>query len=444
MPGFYLPSDQEFDHKSDDFIEPALSKERRYKHFDLPVASDATVPEFDPSSVGKPHRFLPLLGYTDLTRKYVRDEKSNRKIKIKKRPIRFASHSDASYLQAYSNHLSPLYEAALQTDETSDSVLAYRRGGGTNIHHARSLFDEIRERSDCEVYALDISGFFDCLDHDHLKSEVQRLVGGERLLGHDWSVFNNITKYSWVESEDLDKLLGKKRNRMGRVCSPDDFRQHVRGRRHGLVRTNEFEYGIPQGTPISGLYANLYLRTFDLEVTRMLADIGGTYRRYSDDIAILLPTGSTLKDVVDVIEKMIADFNLAIATEKTEVAHFKNGLLISKKPIQYLGFTYDGQKKLIRPSSLDAYRSKMQDGIHAKLVVAKQQEIPSSEVYKRQLLSRYTHKGKGRNFIQYAYKASDVLAAEEIKDQVKNHIKWFNGVWDREVARVYGGLVTKP
>jgi len=208
-----------------------------------------------------------------------------------------------------------------------------------------------------------------------------------------------------------------------------------------LVRKHDLEYGIPQGTPVSGLYANIYLRTFDLEISQLLASFGGSYRRYSDDIAIVLPLGAKQPHVVGVIEKLLADFSLALSVGKTETADFNQGVLASEKPIQYLGFTYDGRSSLIRPSSMDAYRSKMKHGIHAKLVAAKQKGVPSYNVFKRQPLSRYTHKGKRRNFIQYAYKAADVLGAPEIRHQVKDHIRWFNDAWDREVVKVYGGLV---
>lgn len=442
MPGFYLPSEEEFDPQTDDFILHCLAKERRYQHFDLPLSDEGRNQNIDFSLKGSPHRFLPLLGYTDITRKFVRDASGERREKIKKRPIRFASHEDAAYLQAYADYLGPIYEAALHEDGTNSSVLAYRRGGGTNIHHAKSLFDEISYRENCSVFALDISGFFDCLNHEHMKHEILRLVGGDRLNGHDWTVFHNVTRYSWVESDDLDKLLGKKRKRQGRVCSPDAFKSNVRGRKGGLVRTHELDFGIPQGTPVSGLYANIYLRTFDVEMSLLLAGLGGSYRRYSDDIAIVLPLGAKQNHVVGVVEKFIADFALALSTDKTETADFKNGFLVGDKPIQYLGFTFDGEQTLIRPSSLDAYRSKMKHGIHAKLVAAKQKGVPSFKVFKRQPLSRYTHKGKRRNFIQYAYRSADLLDAPEIRNQVKDHIKWFNKAWDREITKVYGGLVT--
>ena len=442
MPGFYQPSDEDFDPATDDFVLHCLAKERQYQHFDLPLTEDERIQQIDFSEIGDPHRFLPLLGYTDITRKFVRDTNGERREKIKERPIRFAGHQDAAYLQAYADHLGPIYEAALREDGTHSSVLAYRRGGGTNIHHAKSLFDEISYRRNCSVFALDISGFFDCLNHEHLKYEVSRLVGVNKLEGHDWSVLRNITRYSWVESNDLDRLLGKRRKRQGRVCLPEAFKAQVRGRKHGLVRTHDTEFGIPQGTPVSGLYANIYLRTFDLEITGLVEKLGGSYRRYSDDIAIVMPLGAKRDHVVGVVEKFIADFALTLSVDKTETANFEDGPLIGNKPIQYLGFTYDGKRKLIRDSSMDAYRSKMKQGIHAKLVAAKQKGISSSKVFKREPLSRYTNLGKRRNFIQYAYKAADLLGAPEIRIQVKDHIHWFNKAWDREVVKVYGGLVT--
>lgn len=451
MPGFYLPSEDEFDPSTEDFILPVLSKERPYKHFDLPLTDREQV--FDFSQEREPHRFLPLLGFTDQARRYIRvknedgtwkrDADGNfvREEKLKPRPIRFASHSDAAYLQAYAGQLNAFYEKALAEDETSRSVLAYRRGGGTNIHHAKSLFDEIRARGDCTVFAMDISGFFDCLDHTLLRDEIAGLLGATRLEGHHGTVWKNVTRYSWVETEDLDKLLGRKRNGHGRVCSPADFAKHVRGRKDGLVRTHSQTFGIPQGTPISGLYANIYLRTFDREMIAWVSNHGGSYRRYSDDIAVILPLGAKVRHVVAVVEKMLADFGLAMSVDKTDTADFKGGLLASSTPIQYLGFTFDGQKTLIRASSIDAYRGKMRRGIHAKLIAAKSKDIPSAEVFKRESLARYTHLGKRRNFLRYAYKAADVMGSPEIRGQVSRHVTWFNRAWDREVSRVYGGLV---
>jgi hypothetical protein len=444
MPGFYLPSEDEFDPSTDDFVQPAVSKERKYKHFDLPLSEADREQIIDFSQASEPHRFLPLLGFTDEARRYVRNASGVHEIKIKERPIRFAGHGDAAFLQAYANRLNGNYERALVADGTTGSVLAYRKGGGTNIHHAKALFDEIKSRGDCAVFAMDISGFFDCLDHTMLRDEVAGLLGVTRLEGHDASVWKSVTRYSWVETVDLEALLGRKRNGHGRVCSPADFADHVRGRTDGLIRTHDQPFGIPQGTPVSGLYANIYLRTFDRQMIAWCEQYGGSYRRYSDDIAVVLPLGAKVRHVVAIVEKMLADFGLAISADKTDTADFKDGLLVSPTPIQYLGFTFDGQQTLIRPSSLDAYRGKMRRGIHAKMIAAKAKKVLPSEVFKRESLSRYTHLGKRRNFLRYAYKAADVMGCPEIRQQVAHHVTWFNRAWEKEAAKVFGGLTLTP
>jgi hypothetical protein len=135
-----------------------------------------------------------------------------------------------------------------------------------------------------------------------------------------------------------------------------------------------------------------------------------------------------------------ADFGLAISADKTDTADFRGGLLISPTPIQYLGFTFDGQKTLIRASSLDAYRGKMRRGIHAKMIAAKSKKILPTEVFKRECLSRYTHLGKRRNFLRYAYKAANVMGCPEIKRQVSHHMTWFNRAWEREIVKVFGSV----
>jgi len=82
----------------------------------------------------------------------------------------------------------------------------------------------------------------------------------------------------------------------------------------------------------------------------------------------------------------------------------------------------------------------MRRGIHAKMIAAKAKDVPSFEVFKRESLSRYTHLGKRRNFLRYAYKAADVMGCPEIRQQVAHHVTWFNRAWDREADRVFGRL----
>ena len=440
MPGSDLTEDDPFDPETDDFLHRSMIKKRRYRHFDDPIPDEIRNAGFALTAFDKKHRFRPLLGFTDETRRVFRDDDGKLQTKIKPRPIRFASHQDAAYLQAYAEYLSTRYEAALSTHHLGQSVLAYRPTGLTNIHHAKSLFDEIRQRSNCTVVAVDISGFFDTLVHSHLRAELFRVLDAKKLEGHDWHVFRNITRFAWVETADLDYVLGKKRARGSRICKPQDFDRHVRSTKSGLVQVHGDPFGIPQGTPVSGLYANIYLLSFDQHIAGLSASLGGSYRRYSDDIALVFPSGVDGQELVDVVQKHLADFGLCLSEDKTDMARFTSHPLACDQPIQYLGFIFDGQNTTIRDSSLNRYREKMQIGIHAKMVAAKEQSIPSNQVFQREVRSRYTHLGKRRNFLQYAHRASDILDAPEIRQQVKAHVKWFERTWEREKKRVYGGL----
>lgn len=386
--------------------------------------------------------FFPLLGFTDISHKMEKtlDSSGNieRNYNLKECPIRFASHKDAAYLQAYAQFLTPHYERALEDDKTSASVLAYRSGGGTNIHHAKAMFDEIRAMQNCIVVAMDISGFFDHLNHNLLRDELRKILDVDHLEGHHGTVWKNVTRYAWVETSELDQVLGRKRRRNGRICTPKEFEVHVRGIKGGLIRRHKEPYGVPQGTPISGLYANIYLRTFDKKLVEWCSKRGGSYRRYSDDIAVILPSNFTSTDTVDFVETALSDVKLNMSKAKTESATFASGRLTSNKPIQYLGFTFDGEKILIRQSSIDRYCRKMAKGIHAKMIAAKEHgKIDPTEIFKREALARYTHLGQRRNFLTYAYKAAEIMQSDLIKKQVKGHMRWFKKAWRKELTRVF-------
>ena len=55
------------------------------------------------------------------------------------------------------------------------------------------------------------------------------------------------------------------------------------------------EYRIPQGTPISALAANIAMIDFDIEMVREINALGGSYRRYSDDILVVVPSQHRMK-----------------------------------------------------------------------------------------------------------------------------------------------------
>ncbi len=290
---------------------------KKYPHFDpLISAHDAEALALDPERVAC-HTFYPFLLYTKHSTRFAPRGVMG---KAKDRPIRYAARRDAYIYARYRHLLAELYEAELARLRLDSCVLAYRRipkpgkvGGKCNIDFAQDAFLKLRElgeRGECCAVALDISSYFEHLDHDKLKSLWCRLLGVDRLPTDHFQVFKAITRYAVVEKEKVCERLGhfgvKDTTGSGKpikgyltpfnhmpkqLCRGNEFREKIAGSGSykSLIKVNFKPYGIPQGAPISDLLANLYLLDFDQKVQAMVAAMGGAYYRYSDDILIITP-----------------------------------------------------------------------------------------------------------------------------------------------------------
>nr|WP_250808900.1 reverse transcriptase domain-containing protein [Neorhizobium tomejilense] len=274
--------------------------------------------------------------------------------------------------------------------------VAYRRlpkdGGGNkcNIAISKDVFSFIREVGDCVVTVVDIKSYFESLDHDRIKSVWETLIDSELPPDH-LAVFNSITKYSIVDLDKLFKRLklndlvsapsGNRSQRRMRnidvlkadgykqICSTKEFREIVAGSKNGfpsLIQKNGFNFGIPQGTPISDLVANFYLIDFDQEVNAWVSAKGGMYKRYSDDIVIVIPKVSNKNeiDAKEFLQSSIKKYGrqLRIQDRKVCVVRFdKVGTSLdfthisgsaSRNGLEYLGFEYNGKTVKIKNSTL--------------------------------------------------------------------------------------------
>ena len=126
------------------------------------------------------HSFYPFLAYEkeerQLKRVHMRD-KSHKK----KRPIRYAAHTDGYIFSYYAKQLAELYKNKLQALDLQECVLAYLKGNGSNIEFARDAFNEVEKRDACVAITFDISSFFDSLDHALLKRRWCELLGQQTL-----------------------------------------------------------------------------------------------------------------------------------------------------------------------------------------------------------------------------------------------------------------------
>jgi hypothetical protein len=363
---------------------------KRYPHFDSWLsAKDAIALATDPHRVVT-HPFYPFIKYVQHWNRYA---DKGKKGKAKDRPIRYASRGDAYIFAYYRDLLSKRYELALTTQQLSNSVLAYRKipteegqGGKCNIHFARDAVSKIQELGNCAVVALDISGFFEHLDHKSLLKLWCKMLGKSRLPDDHHQVFKAITQYSIVNKQELYERLGyfgpKRRTKSGKIikgylkpfssmpiqlCTGKEFRTKIAGGdgKPSAVKKNHKPYGIPQGAPISDLLANLYLLDFDILIAGWVKELGGYYFRYSDDILIVIPGGPAeglkiMSNVRDAIGKFGS--KLLIKEEKSSVFAFKKGLegqefelvhgIQGRNGLEYLGFRYNGQHVYIRDSTL--------------------------------------------------------------------------------------------
>jgi len=236
---------------------------------------------------------------------------------------------------------------------------------------------------------LDISGYFESIDHGVLQAVWCRLLGVDELPPDHAHVFRAITRYAVVGRDEVYDRLGyygpKPKGGKGflrpynempmQLCTPKEFREKICGGLPGypsLIEVNKNPYGIPQGAPISDLLANIYLIDFDRQMAAYTSERGGFYFRYSDDILVLVPGGDTEGRVAkDYAVNLIKDFGseLVIKPEKSSIVKFttdgserifqfvegaqgKNGL-------EYLGFRFDGMKVFIRDSTLSRFYRKI-------------------------------------------------------------------------------------
>jgi len=392
---------------------------RKYPHFDLPLTeAEAAQLVTNPKTVAQ-HSFWPFLAF-DLERRRYKSKDGVGIVSVKKRPIRIASHRDGYILAYYASVLAECYEKRIAGTALQEAVLAYRRGLGSSIDFAMAAFNEIESRAECVVFAFDLEGFFDSIDHKILKDQWCRTLDVKRLPADSFAIYRAITAYATVNREECLKVLGVA---VGAtiprpLCTPSAF--HTKLRQAKLVHTNDLPYGIPQGSPISAVLSNVYMVTFDVTLSTWANDNGGYYRRYCDDILLVVPPdkAAVVSSVIAVALKGQGD-HLFLNDKKTTETHFKAGRIAAGPVLQYLGFTFDGSVRLIRSQTLSKFWRRVVYGVRAARRRAKKSSV-SPHVYRRKLYRRFTHLGKS-NFLTYAKRAWTISDDKGIRRQVRRH-----------------------
>jgi len=167
-------------HEATDFIG-----DHRYRHFDgfithqdLDTNQSRLVSVLkQPDELSK-HSFLPLLRKDKTVRRYNRNKSDgNLKIGQKLRPIMYASHVDSCIYGFYSFMLKKRYEARIEGTQLAESIVGYRHipreespdKGKSNIDFAKDVKDLTQQHDMSAVICLDVSKFFDTMDHKLIK-----------------------------------------------------------------------------------------------------------------------------------------------------------------------------------------------------------------------------------------------------------------------------------
>jgi len=204
------------------------------------------------------------------------------------RPLGIPSVTDRLIQQAVSQVLVPIFDPGF-----SDASYGFRPG--RSAHDAVCKVREYIKEGYRVAVDMDLSKFFDRVNHDVLMHRVARKIRDKRVL----------------------KLIGKYL-RAGVV---------VNGRRQDTRK------GVPQGGPLSPLLANILLDDLDKELEKR----GHRFVRYADDFLVLVKSHRAGVRVSQSIERFLSrKLKLKINKEKSRVAKTDD--------TNFLGFTFKGTK----------------------------------------------------------------------------------------------------
>lgn len=388
------------------------------------------------------HGFFPFLHYTKSFDKFNITRAKGERRKPKNREIYYCSHIDRYIYQRCGNEISQYYNDYCIENGFNECSIAYRNNnpGKCNIHFAKDVFKFIKKSKECFIIVGDFHKFFDNLDHQYLYRMLLKCMDQERLSDVQYKIFKNICKFAYINIEDLCLYMDIKRRNVSKLKDrlttkelrelKDEYLQ-----KNIDKKTKQWnDFGIPQGSPISAIYANVYMIEFDKKLCEFVNQYKGLYRRYSDDFIIVLPK---VKDsieqrlVANQLFKFVSETkNLHLETTKTSCYYFKEKDLLciedllpnqknESKTLNYLGFTFDGKHIRLRDKTITKYYYKLYKAIdkHLKLERKKGVRLNRHHLIKRK--SVYGIKKGKRNFLTYVNRALKEFPNEELIKKVK-------------------------
>jgi RNA-directed DNA polymerase len=217
----------------------------------------------------------------------------------KLRPLGISTVRDRVCMTAAMLVLEPIFDADLPPE-----IYAYR--AGRNAQQAVIEVEELLFRGHPEVVDADLADYFGSIPHAELMKSISRRIVDRRVL--------HLIKM-WLECP---------------VEETDD-----RGRKTRTTEARDKRRGIPQGSPLSPLLANLYMRRFVLGWKKLGLErsLGTRLVTYADDLVILCRRGNA-EAALHHLREIMGKLKLTVNEDKTRICKVPEG------EFDFLGYSF--------------------------------------------------------------------------------------------------------